>query len=108
MADPKTPVLSDWYNLQLEDHELTSFDFRFSLLRSGNLNDLPITRYVESCEWGEEEEGQQGTLTVRRPTDTASLPIERGQTILAEVQFRGTWYEPVSYTHLTLPTTPYV
>jgi hypothetical protein len=93
MAAPKTPVLADWYNLRLEDHELNRFDFRFSLLRPGNLNDLPITRYVESCEWGEEEEAQQGTLVLRRPTDTASLPVARGQTVLAEVKFRGTWYE---------------
>lgn len=93
MADPKTPVLSDWYNLRLEDHELNRFAFRFSLLRPDPANDLPITRYVESCEWGEEEEAQQGTLTVRRPTDTASLPLERGQTTLGEVEFRGTWYE---------------
>jgi hypothetical protein len=93
MVEPKTPNLADWYNLRLEDHELNNFGFRFSLLRQGNLNDLPITRYVESCEWGEEEEAQQGTLVLRRPTDTASLPIERGQTVLSEVKFRGTWYE---------------
>ena len=36
------------------------------------------------------------------------LPLFKGATLTAEAVQTPAWLQPVSYTHLTLPTTPYV
>ena len=70
-------------------------------LRKTNPGDLPQLKSLWALGFGDTEQEIEAFFAISYPTATGFCAEEDGRLIAAA-------YAPVSYTHLTLPTTPYV